>query len=208
MKTKTLLALALCVGLYTASAQTTDTNLPPMTTVTEAFSLGSLSGLGKTIAEQVKGISFKEGFTVSPFGLYHKGDLGGGVSLHTANTNGLRVGLALAAVNEHDVHGGGIFNKGASHWDFIDATINIGANGTFTVPLINMTVDLFVESGPAFNARNISEVYEQSVAGASKTFLLSKNSRTAINIYGGIGHISKPGWNDGPFYLFGIGGTF
>lgn len=199
--TSLLAAAILACGLLTVTAQTNAPASNSLPAITETLSLSSLGDIAHIVGDQIKGISFKDGFAVNPFVLYHEGDLGGGVSVHTANTNGLRVGLALAAVDEHDVHSG-LFNKGSSHFSFYDATISIGAKGNFVVPLVGWKLDLYLETGPAFNLASPDTLYIQSVLGASKSWAWGSR---VITLQGGIGHLSR--W-DSPFYEGGLGISF
>lgn len=205
MKFKLLFVALLCA--FTAYAQTSkDTNGLPA--FTDTVSLSGLGAIGKTIGQQIADTHFnlKDGISVSPFGLYHKGDIGAGVSVHTMNTNGLRLGLALAGVNEHDVRSKTIFNSGPGHWDFYDASLSIGGNGTFHVPVLDWDLDLYLETGPAFNLVDLNTIYLQSVAGATKSFRLGGGK--VLTVGGGVGHLTKPGWENGPFYIAHAGLSF
>ncbi len=180
--------------LATVSHAQSDTNSVTSTNVVKNPTvLQQLIGAGPAVYTQVKSLSLADGFKVVPFGIRHDNDYGGGFAFSTANTNGVNAGLALAAISEQTTDP--VTHLKKRSWNFYDATLNISLNGTTTIPFVNWPVDYFIQSGPAFNLKDIKTVYEQSEAGVTKSWILGKH--VGMSIGGGEGHCSR--WAQG-FY--------
>jgi hypothetical protein len=194
---------ALCLCASVAKSQETPpvpTAAPAAVTTTNVVSdptpIDQFKVAGSTIYLQVKSLSLTDGFKAIPFGIRHDNDYGGGLALSTANTNGVNAGFALAAISEQTKDPA--TGKKKREWNFYDATLNISLNGTTTIPFVNWPVDYFLQSGPAFNLKDIKTVYEQSEAGISKSWRLGPH--LALSVGGGEGHCSR--WSSG-FYQEG-----
>lgn len=141
---------------------------------------------------QFKSASFKDGFTVEPFAIYHRGDWGGGLAISTAATNSINYGFALATIHETENH----------DWDFYDTSFNVSYNGSVDLPIVG-NAQYFIETGAAVDLRSIQTgIYNQSLTGLKKTW--DFNGNLSLTIWGGVGYLTK--WNDA-FYSAGIGLT-
>lgn len=174
-------ALGLCLAAH-AQTNNVSTNQVP-----------NLLGEGKQIVTDgyntLTKLSFADGINIEPFGIYHKGDLGGGLAVSTTSTNSLNYGFAIAAINETGANG-------VKSISFYDTSFSLSYNGSLTVPVIG-AADYYLETGAAIDAANPSAgIYNQSIAGLKKTFKLSDNF--SVSLGGGIGYLSK--WNDS-FYI-------
>lgn len=168
------------------------TNAPvTVTNSTSSQIVGDIKKIGTDLWNSLKAANFDNGYNVEPFGLYHKGDFGGGLALTTANTNGFNAGFALATI--HD--------SSSKKFQFYDASLSISLGKAVTIPIINKSAYLYVESGPAFNLANPTTVLEQSIAGSKLYFLNNK-----LSVGGGIGHNSE--WSSDVLYIVHFGYTF
>lgn len=169
----------------TAASLSPPTNSIAVVTSTNTTSvIGDLKQAAADGWAALKDLNFGQGIVVEPFGLYHKGDIGGGLAVTTGNTNGLNAGFALATI--HD--------SASKRFQFYDATLNISLGKTVTVPLLNIPAYLYVETGPSVNLAHPSTVLEQSIAGV-KIFL----DKGKISLGGGVGHNSE--WSGDTFLI-------
>ena len=147
-----------------------------------------LSSAGSTLGQvytdgkaALSGLDFAQGAKVSLLGIKHKSDYGLGVTLTTAITNSyVQAGFGVFAMQERDVTG----NK---RLNFYDATISLSV--TKQESLLGMTLDLSIESGPAYDISG-GTVLEQSAVLASHTFSFG-GGNIELTIGGGVLHCSK-----------------
>lgn len=182
--TKSLIGLALC-ALATTSAFAQATTNPPAATKNQLIE--DAKQIGHDGWAALKDLSFKEGFTIAPFALTHKGDWGGGVAVETASTNALNFGFAIAAIH----------NGATRRTDFYDATLSVSLQQPFTIPLIKKQAYAYVETGPGANLNKPTEPLIQSIAGVKMIFPIG--SKWLIAGGGGVGHNSE--WIEDVFYI-------
>jgi hypothetical protein len=196
------------VALASNTAGPVQTNLmpalPPIQAAPLQVSIGGQSNGVVAIGTQVvkdaynqfKDASFKNGFTADFFGIYHKGDYGGGLSLATTATNAINYGFAIALIQEKKVNADGTTTKA---FTFYDSSFNVSFNGDTSLPVLGHA-QYFVETGAAVDLSAIQGgIYNQSIAGVKKTWDINGNIYVAV--WGGAGYLSK--WNDA-FYIGGI----
>ena len=158
--------------------------------------------------DQLKQLSFTNGFSGGPFGIRHNSDYGGGLFVRTANPTGVNVGFGLAAIYEKVTDP--VTRKSKSELNLYDATVNISLNGTTAIPFVNWSVDYIIESGPAANLKDANTVYEQSLVGLEKTFkwggVNPGDKAYALTIEVGEGHFSR--WGNGFFQEIALAATY
>ena len=182
-------------------------NLMPPATVTPATTtpapatadtLQQLEQVAKDGYTSLKSQSFKDGFDLAPFVLYHKGDYGAGVAFSTlGNSAGLSYGFAVAAVQETAID----TTTGLKHksFNFYDGSVSINYNGTVDLPVLG-NCTYYAEEGPATDLKNIGAgVYSQTSAGIRKTW--DVNGNVHISAWGGPMYLTK--WGD-VAYIGGI----
>lgn len=159
--------------------------------------LGDLTKIGTDLWSALKDANFQNGVVTEPFGIIHDSDIGGGLAIETANTNGLNLGFAMAGMTDHQKITLNGKTKTKTGWDFYDAALSIQMGKQLTVPGINLPIYLYTEVGPAANLAHATTVLEQSVSGVK---VILANGRLDI----GAGIVQNSEWST-PGGIFHVG---
>ena len=193
-----LFAFMFLPGAVRAQSTNSPISASPVPTAATTNSLvQDVEQVGVDAWNDLKGIQFTNGLNVSPYGIYHSGDLGAGLAISTANTNGLNVGFECAAIDQSEPTGG-------KQWDFYDGAVSLQYKSSVVLPLVNISVDYTAETGMAANLNDPNTVYSQTATLVSKTWHFS-GTLSSLTVGGGIGYLSA--WSQ-PYYPFFISGTF
>lgn len=200
-----LLFLVMCLILLAPAAKADTTSISNLLGTVSAPSqpTNTLQDAEKLVVDgynEIKSLSWTNGFDAEVFGIYHRGDYGAGLAVSTMNTNSINYGFAMAAMYQTETASTALGTISKRKLDFYDANFSLQYTRTEDVAVIG-NVTWYASTAAAINLDNVKGgPFNETITGLKKTFTV--NSNIQISVGGGIGYSQE--WNSS-FYIATVG---